>query len=586
MIIVLALALAIASQPPPTLEARVPTSTGVFAVAGVPDGRVPMVDGAPAPCRRKDRKLLMRGFAPTKHAGYRVATFAPGRCQSVGASLSNPVGDVRAEKVPALRPVAAGAEYLALAPASMLPTLGPLLTHRRSQSLRVEAVAVESVYHALSGGQPAPAALDAFVERAHQESGGSLRFVLLVGEARQRWSPDATIVSVPSRYLPKLGYGRTPYFGEPFYPSDDPLARVGDRRLAVGRLPVTTAAELERVVGKLIAYETKGLEGEWRRRVSVFTGPARYGKFADSVVEATGRHLLDHVIPYDYDLQFLFAKPDHTYAYPPPRLGEKLIETLNDGALIAAYVGHGQMESFDSIRFRGRRYQIGSVADADRVKAPAGNPLFISLACLTGAYDQGPHLRSIGEALAPTPHGPVGVFAGSRVVHPYTNGMYAQAFVTTFLRGRPPTIGEGFVQVKASADKFRSLLVEAVLDVDGDALLAEQHGLFNLLGDPATRLQYPTPLEVSVARRDGELEVSAQTRGQAIVTVETQRSTIRGSIVSWDEIVKMDLTKALDTMAANHKTAMDQVVSREERVLTGAPFRSRPKRAATPSRCW
>jgi len=564
---------------------KVPAKMGlVIDVPGVKGPAVVRFASEPVLCRQDRRGVTFEVAHKNPHSPYLLYEIAPqktGGC-TPGRLTAGKSGLARAKahSVPAFKPdwdAWKEADYLMIAPRAWLPALQPLITHRQGLGHRVVAVGVEDIYSRHKGGNPTPDAIRDFVGELVERTAGKLRFLLLASDITEKYKPSAEAVApVAAHYKRKMLYGKGLYRGTSQYPTDDEYAQAGrNGRLAVGRIPAQTREQLAAVVRKIVRYETQPAEGEWRRRLAVFTGPARYGKFADNLVETTARHLLDTVVPYDYDLSFLFAKLDSDYAYPPAGLSRKLVDTLDRGALIAGYVGHGQIHAFDRIFFRGRLHHIGSVKEADAMAIKTGNPFFVSLACLTGAFDRRGE-RAIAEAMAINEGGPVAVLAGSRVVHPYANGMYAQALIDKFFTSRPRTVGEGVVAMKARAAAYRNFMVEAWLKTDGAALLAEHEGLYNLLGDPATRLRYPDPVAITIARprvrRGATLSVTIDSPGgDAKVTVETQRTTIRGTLVPYDRIRKMEAAQAQQTMAANYRLAMDKVVATTHHALAAGP---------------
>lgn len=558
------------------------------------DEAVATLDGRPLPCFVAGDELWIHPSAarrPQDHAPYDVVEIRPAWAGATPCSANgepwfdrgdrHEVFDVRGFRPDALEYDAAAwrswreADYLIVAPQGWLDELQPLVAHRESLGHHVAVVGVEWLYARYSHGNPSPEAIERFVLALSQHSAGRLTWVLLAGDTWSYGDRGERFLPVAARHLTKLGYaGRRPR--KPTYPTDDgvALAAGGGRRLAVGRIPARTPEQLSAVIGKIIEYEAGPASGDWRRRLTIFTGPARYGLAVDTMVEATAKHLLDTAVPYDYDLTFVFAKPESEYAWPAPLLGRRLVDELNRGALIAGYVGHGREEAFDSVRFGWRKFAIGTVDDARSLDIDQGKPFFISLTCLTGAFDR-TRGSSIAEALLLNPSGPIGVFAAGRVVHPYVNGLYAQAMIELFFDGRPRTVGEGLVALKARARELRSPLVELAMGGDdGRALLDEHDGLYNLFGDPATRLRYPGRLEVSRTPAGPTVPPGAPVRVRfrlegapgagALVTVETQRSRIRGQLTPWSELQRLPEEEMVEAMRANYAKAMNKIVSRHE----------------------
>ena len=201
--------------------------------------------------------------------------------------------------------------------------------------------------------------------------------------------------------------------------------------IAVGRVPARTPEELEAFVGKLVAYETStaGPDPTWRRRVTLYAGDPYFGPMGDELVQTVAEGILDTDLSYDFDLRLTFAKETSPYAFGFDRLEQKFIGDMGDGALVAAYVGHGSVTRFAPAEFRGRRYEVGTADDAAAIRTAAGKPVFFSIACDTGAFDRPAGLPSLAERMILNPGGPVAVFASSRESHPYPNALYGQAII-------------------------------------------------------------------------------------------------------------------------------------------------------------
>ena len=506
---------------------------------------------------------------------------------------------------------AAPADYVAVGPRALLAAVAPLLQHRQAQGHAVTTLALEDL--APQGIEASSAEIAAGLRRI--AAPGRLRFVLLVGDAPtvdgyrgrgpdwrslesrrdrdSRWlepQRDPSLerfTSVPTFYLPKLAYGGRS--GES-YPSDLPYAyaaspsgrREGTRPLAVGRVPARTAAEASAFARKVIDYETAPARGAWQRRIAVIGGPANFGAVADRLIEGTATRLLDAEVPYEYDVGVVFPKLDSAYAYPPPAMRAKLVHDLEEGALFAAYVGHGAATSFEDVWFRGRWFDIGTADDAARLRIGAGNPVFFSIACDTGAFDRPD--ASIAEALIMNPHGAIAVLASSRVSHPYPNALYGEGLIESFIQRRAPTIGEGVLLAKERMLAGAMPLAELFFDTDVDELKAEHEGLYNLFGDPATVPRYPDAAEVRTDRSSPvepgaaiavEVEASGAGRATVRLTLETRRSVIRGEIVAPSVLETLSDDEASAAMMRNHRTASNKVLWSEVRAAEGgrAAFR-------------
>jgi hypothetical protein len=390
--------------------------------------------------------------------------------------------------------------------------------------------------------------------------GSRLRFVLLAGDPLG--SP-----ALPA-FGGKLGEWAYEWQGSP-YLSDHPYAAFDSRPLAVGRLPARTEADLTAMVSKIVHYEAAPA-GAWQRRVMVVGSPANFGPVADTFIEWQATTLLDQLLPYDYDVNVLFAKADSPYAYRFDRFGEKIIGDINAGALLAVYAGHGNPESFDDTYWRGYRFPIGTVTDLAALDAAKGAPVFISLTCHTGTF--GGERRSIGETLALNTNGPVAVFASSQVSHPYPNFLFAEALLENLLEKPAPTLGDAVVAAKLALPSRRILAAELLDPGDHEATKDEHLRLYNLLGDPATRLRYPrkASVELSAARvtPGGKVRITASAtdfaEGDALITMETERREVKPGLVPLDLSETAPLEATFAAMAKNHAIATDKVVSKSE----------------------
>ena len=478
-----------------------------------------------------------------------------------------PPGGAQAATAPA--PVTAESDYLVVAPRAYGAALEPLVALRRRQGHQPAVVAVEDVYARRSHGTPSADALAQEVAERAATPGSALHFVLLAGD------PVAGPVVVPS-FEPRAAYVSDDLRdAAPTFRSDQPYAlfdRPGERPLAVGRIPARSADELAAVVAKIVGYEAREAGGPWQRRVLMYGGPANFGAMVDSIIEGKAMTLLDQRLPYDYDLGLFFAKPSSPYAYRFDRLGDKLVEDLDGGALVAVYAGHGARTSFDTVGYRGASYRIGSRDDLAGLDIAAGKPLFVSLTCLTGAFGLPHGERSLAETMFLNPRGPVAVFAASRESHPYPNYLYAEAFIARFLVGHAATVGDGVVDAKLDMLDGSSLLAELLVDGDLEALKRDNARMYNLFGDPATRLRYPgpatieTPSATALARSTLDLTVRAEgaSRGEVLVTLETERNRVRGALTSAADLAKLSDEEAFERMTENYARALDKVVERVE----------------------
>lgn len=460
---------------------------------------------------------------------------------------------------PASEPVEAAprnpVDYLLIGPRALVAAAAPLVALRERQGHGVEVIELESF-----GVYTRETVREAIAARAAAVPG--LRFALLLGDPESGGVP---------------GFPRESSFGEWFL-TDLPYAEVGGERvLRVGRVPARTPAEVEAVARKIVRYETEPVRGGWQRRINMFAGPAKFGIVVDALIERAVTAILEQV-PYDFDVNVTFAKPESPYAYRLDRLTGVISEELGRGSLVTVYTGHGLSYALDTVSWRGQSYEIGRTVDLAPVRIPHGSPFFISLTCLTGAYGLPYGQRSLAEEMVLNPEGPVAVFAASASSHPVANVVLGRGFLDALFGPRAETIGDAIAATRAQLLSPTKPAYQLVLGESGEdekALWRMNAEMYNLFGDPATRPRYPEAATASIpaARaRGGETTTVALTTeairaGNVTLTLELQRSDLRGPFVSGDELERLEREAALEAMSANHARANDRVLVKLGAVL-------------------
>ncbi len=441
-------------------------------------------------------------------------------------------GDDHAE----LRAPARGASWLAIAPRAFVAELEPLRAHREATGLPARVVAVEDVIDAFATAPDAPPedAVLAFVRHASAAwPAPRPRYLLLVGRPagpKGKTVPTfhrAAIESARELGERVIARNRRAATDHP-YAVDDEAAPFTIAR-AVGRLPVANAAELRELVAKIVAVDRAPVPGLWRRRISLVAGQAGFGAGADATIEAFFARAVAGRIPERYDVDFTYAKPGSPWFYPPEAISDRVVEVLDGGPLVFAYVGHGQRFAFDSVA-AGKRKQF-AILDREalaqlrrRAGTRLGRSLAIVSACDTGWFDDpDPARRGIAEEMALGRAGPLAVLASSRVSHPYANAVLSIAILETLFAAerelepggaadgeRILRVGDVIATAKAELGDDRgggplrrTVDAGASAFVEGGrkrlrALLAEETAIFNLFGDPASVVPIPPSLSMTV----------------------------------------------------------------------------------------
>jgi hypothetical protein len=261
-----------------------------------------------------------------------------------------------------------------------------LAAHRRSQGLRTMVVGLEDVYDEFNHGIRSAEAIWRFLRHAYTRWSLGPRYTVLAGEG----SHD---------YMNYLGFGDSliPSLLTPtpdgLFPSDNLFADVEGNdwlpEIAIGRLPVIDAAELEAVVAKIVAYERNTDIDGWGRRVLLSADAAE--ELADFAADSD---IVANHVPVEFAVNRVYVDD----------LGEaearhRMLAQLAAGNAYVNFYGHGGHLGLGNFR--------PGLLTADDV-ATLGNgqklPVVTAFTCLAGQFGF-PGQESVGELLMVTPDG-------------------------------------------------------------------------------------------------------------------------------------------------------------------------------------
>ncbi|MFO7681949.1 MAG: C25 family cysteine peptidase [Chloroflexota bacterium] len=342
------------------------------------------------------------------------------------------------------------ADLLILTTDELAPALEPLITAREAEGLAVKLVPVAEIYDEFGGGEATPESLQAFIAYAHQNwQPPQPRYLLLVGDATSDYHGYLE-TPLPANHVPSF-LVPVAYSGETV--SDSRLADVdGDTvpDLAVGRWPVNTVEEAASLVARTLAYEQGTAVNQ-----ALFAADGTENQFtsmSQAIADSGG------------------LPAASTQILTGPQSGE-VTDRLNDGAWLAAYVGHGSLNQWGKEQIFTRE----TLAGLD-VETP---PILVQLTCLTGLFAQ-PDQRSLTEEMLLHDSGPVLSIAATSLTLSSHQEPFATSFVQALLDPEITRIGDAFQAAKLS------------LDVSNPGL-REISDTFALFGDPSARINRPAP---------------------------------------------------------------------------------------------
>lgn len=310
------------------------------------------------------------------------------------------------------------------------------------------------------------------------------------------------------------------------------LDRDGIPEIPVGRIPGRKAADVSAVVNKIIAWE-KRTPSPADLTIPVWAGDPGFGKIGEGMKQVSLPFFMNRLrneAPPWAGFWVLQSEPRSPFCGWPEDSAANFNRRISQGSLFSAMIGHGRTDSWWIMTLPSGSLRYGP-ADARALIAPQPAAPHIVFACRCGAFAD-PKIRCLGEEMLFAPGGPVACIAASVDSHPLTNYYGSTSLLQDLNREPADTLGQLWVDSITRAHARRELLKEALVAVLEPIVIGKRNPvkdlkadhllIYNLLGDPATRLFLPQPLEAKVERRGDKWEWSVAkpailTPGQRLV---------------------------------------------------------------------
>ena len=476
---------------------------------GTAEGRTFSVGGFRAPSVLVfglEQELILEGVEVVEDgAGYR-ARFEVGGGGVFLAVDSTAVRRPDAAEVDAasnLRGERSGADYLIVTHPLLQAEAERLAEHRREGGLSVQVVYVTDIYDEFAFGQVVPEAIRAFMIHAFETWTQRPIYLLLFGRASFDYRDNFGQAREGRRNLvPALPFQRTrrglAYTDHRFgtVAGEDAFLDV-----FVGRFSVTSTGEAEKVVQKVIRYDSAP-HGRWRDRVLYMANyevvPSVYAAPSDSLAAL-------YTEPLGLETFKVYNRMD-----TPPEPNEdtrEVIRQINEGRLVVNFTGHGSaaiMAFFLRGTFQQRYYNyMTQIVNGDRL------PLVVAMSCLNGLYAD-PTLVCLAEEMTKkTDGGAIAYVSASSLAFVSTNNAINAGMFRHLFRDSIRTFGPSLALGKA--DWLTA----------SPTATASAYGM-NLMGDPAQVLAVPEGPDFSLPA-DG-LRISRQ---GALVAGDSVRIVVR-----------------------------------------------------------
>lgn len=390
------------------------------------------------------------------------------------------------------------ADIIYIAPAALQPALAALVAWRQAHGHMVALIDVQAVYDAWSFGQISPNAIRSFIRYAAATWNRAPTTVTLVGDGTS--DPLNYTGRNNTTFIPPYLAMVDPWLGETACETcyaqldgDDPLSDALPD-LALGRLPVKSAAELQTLVAKLIDYEGASGGMDWRSR-GIYIADNYYeangasdgaGDFAAAAERSIALQPVGIAIlrmyydPSPSAAGIAWREPDSLKART------RTLALLNSGAGLVTYTGHSHQWQLAVTDPTATPAYLLGLYDADALTNNERPSIMLEMTCLTSAFQTPAYSgTTIDERLLLHPRGgAIAVWGPTGLGVAHGHDALQHGFYDALWSAPPQTAPIGMLTLAGYLDLFTN-----------GGCCQDTIRTFALLGDPAM------PARVLPARR-------------------------------------------------------------------------------------
>ncbi len=402
--------------------------------------------------------------------------------------------------------------------------------HREEDGMIVQVCTIDQVFNEFSSGRQDIGAIrdmaKLYRDRAVADGANSLKYLQLVGDASYDFKNIKEEESVNTNFVPTF-QSINSFNGGNSYCTDDFFALLDDSEggnlntnsakldIAVGRLPVSTPAQAEAVVDKLIHYKSEASMGDWQNNVTFIADDpdSALSNTHFNDVEYHTAYMDTAQEQYNVDKIYLdaFEQVSTSGESRYPTVTEAISRKIFVGTSIVNYAGHGGPNSWTQERILDIP-TILSWQNKDKL------PLFVTATCSFSRYDD-PGLTSAGEELVLNPNGGCfSIVTTVRLVYSFSNRALNYSFLNALYHmedGEHLTLGEAMRRGKNNATQAS----------------ADNNRKFVLLGDPAITMNFPKYNIRTLSINGASLEQPDTLRALQKVTVTGQVEDSNGNLM-------------------------------------------------------
>lgn len=360
--------------------------------------------------------------------------------------------------------------------------------HKAQSNLNVKVVPLDAIYNEFSSGQQDIVAIRNFIRYVYFAGNQTLKYVNLMGDASTNYfDTSSNLVPIFHYLYTNLAGSSTQNFHDwQTFATDDFYALLDEPQniltnwdykgidVAIGRMPVTNTQEANAMIAKIEQYLSKDNAGRWKNVYTLLADDVdsinddslqvAINQMADELVESKPYFNVKKVIADSYQQQVVAGGPRY------PKAKEDFLNGINNGSLVASYLGHGSATGLG-----GERYF--EIPDIEKLTNVDKYPLFVIMTCDFTRFDD-PTQKSGGEFLyLREKSGAIGIFATTRKIG-ISNAETATKVGAKWLFDYNNTLPD-------------LSMADALMNMKNDNV--REQGMIAFIGDPALKLAMPKP---------------------------------------------------------------------------------------------
>jgi len=356
-----------------------------------------------------------------------------------------------------LKNISNAADYILITPRVFLQAAQPLCDLRKSQGLRVKAVAVEDIYNEFGYGFPIPDSIQTFLAFASQNwVKPAPTYVLLLGDATydyRNWKGTGKLSQVPCHLSITAQLGLTP--DDNWYVALDRVDEIPSMR--IGRLPSANPNQVAQMVQKILQYE--GASN------AVPSTALLVADNNDSTFQVECDYLAG-LLPSSVNAQKIYLSQYTNFT----QCTLDIVSAINLGMVLTTYNGHGDITDWAGEQVFNASY-IPLLNNANNLTS------MLMLNCMNAFFAMAGEYCLAEAVVQAQGKGAIAAFGSSGLGYEWENDLLGEQFFSLFFAGNNATIGDVCTQAKVAAYK--------------EGASADLLRTFTLIGDPATRVKLP-----------------------------------------------------------------------------------------------